>query len=193
MDQNKPDILIELEHDVQRYMQLREELKGDIDLQLQEIKIHTLELGDATKRFIAHFNIFKTLSDTSAKKISHNIENAANKMADRAADGFSKAVDEKVNNAIERLNQSVWKASRELQYVTHNKTWRNLAIAGLSCMMCLSVGFSAGYFFVPPQTVEVSETTLETLNHGRLMEAAWLRLTKTERDRILKLAKNRRR
>lgn len=62
MDQNTPNSRVELEHDMQRYMQLREELKEDIDAQLQEIKIHTLELGEVTKRFIAHFKVFKTLN-----------------------------------------------------------------------------------------------------------------------------------
>lgn len=134
MEQNNPDIFVELEHDVQRYMQLREELRGDMDTQLQDLRVHTLELGDATKRFIAHFKDFKTLSDESAEKISKNIEDSAQKMANCAADEFARIVLNKIGDAVAQLNQSVRQASQELQYVTRNKTWRNLAIGGLSCL-----------------------------------------------------------
>ena len=190
MDHNQTDTFSERENALHRYMQLREELKNEVEQQLGEMKIQTTELGDATKRFIAHFDIFKALSDESAEKISKSIEASAQKMADRAADGFSKIVNDKVDYAVERLNESVRKASQELQYVIWSKTWRNLAIAGLSCILCLSVGFSAAYFFVPPQTVEISEAALETFNHGRLMEDAWPSLTNAEREKIMRLAKS---
>ncbi|MEN8237015.1 MAG: hypothetical protein ABFQ95_05685 [Pseudomonadota bacterium] len=147
MDQQQ--LAASLENDLQRYMQLRQELKEDIKEHLDELQIHTIELAQTSKRFIAHFDIFKTLSDQSAAQIGNNIEHSAQTMANTAVEGFSGLVDTKVNNAIDRLNESVWHATNELQQVSRDKIRRNLTIAGLMCLVCLSVGFSAGYFFTP--------------------------------------------
>ena len=142
MNQQEPNTLTAVENDVQRYLQLGKKTKKDIQELLEEIKDNTTELGDTTKCFIAHFEVFESLSDEFAENINKSIKKSAHEMAGVVAKGLSEAVGAKVGKTTDLLNTSVREAKNELQYVNRSRAkkpnncdpcLRSLFVGGLQC------------------------------------------------------------
>jgi len=192
MNQNKLDISLELENNVQRYLQLGEDLHRNVRAEAKEIKTYTTELGDTTKRFIAHFDVFRNIGDEISSKVSSSIDSSAKRMAANVADGFSQIVDAKINQHINHLNQAVRDARNELQHVNRKKTRKNILIVGILAIACSVAGFSVGHAILQKQIMMIGDTSMALLTSGAMLENAWPYLTKEEQEKIKKLATGRR-
>jgi len=159
-------VLTESEKDVQRYLQLRGEIKDLFQEEIKKVNNCMAELTDATKRMTSNVDVFESLSNNAAEHISKSIKSAAHEMATVATKGFSEAVDSKVGKASDLLNTSVREAKNDLQYVNRSKSKRNLAIAIVACIACLLGGYSANHFFTLSRTMQFDKEFVKVYNFG---------------------------
>ena len=171
------------ERELQRYLQMRDQMQDEIKSVNEQVE----QLREVTKRFIAHFEVFKRLSDDAREQIRVEIRGASHEMARLTASEISSLIHEKVDATAKRLNQTVIEAEKGLSRVSKHKNKRFLLIAGLACLLCLSAGFGGGYVYFKKTTYILSEDTLHTFHSGFLLEKSLKDLPKDEREQLLAL------
>ncbi|MBT5654885.1 MAG: hypothetical protein HOI80_05255, partial [Alphaproteobacteria bacterium] len=132
-----------MENDVQRYIQVRDEIQDEI----KKIGPSVERLHEITKRFIAHFDVFKEMSSQTGNIIASEIKNASQEMAQRVAAEFLDRIETIPQEAVSRLNQSIAHADRQLKQVKSSNFKRNILTLVISHLFILSIGFGAGYLY----------------------------------------------
>jgi ElaB/YqjD/DUF883 family membrane-anchored ribosome-binding protein len=176
--------MAEIDYNIQRFIQIRDEIHEEI----KKITPNVDLLRETTKRFIAHFDVFKELSSNAEKQLESVIKNAAEEMAAFSSHRFQELTQAPLEEVIWKLSDSAKTAQERLDATTkinHKKYWGMVCIASLLWGV---VGFSAGSFFTNKHHPPLSPQVLQTYQLGLELEKAWLKAdekTKRAIERLL--------
>lgn len=141
--------------------QLREEIKEEVKKFKENIEILTDErekLSETTKRFLAHFDAFKELSQDFKEKVSEEIKNASHEVAEKMMTNLTasclKMFEENLNNkialSIDSLHKAVQQADRALTKRNDRSMKARLIPFASISLIALLVGLSLGYYLFQP-------------------------------------------
>lgn len=173
----------ETDYDIQRFMQIRDEIHDEI----KKISPTIEHLKETTKRFIAHFEVFKIVSSNTERELASAIKNAAEEMAFGAAASFQELTQTHLEEAIKKLDGSIKVAQRNLEAATkvnHKKWWGMMCIA---CLFCGAISFTVGAFWANKNHTPLSPKALQTYQLGLELEKAWLKANVKDKKTIEQL------
>ena len=148
------------EQDLQRFLQIREEIHKEIE----KIQPNVLLLQETTNRFGAHFSVFEKLSQNAQEQIKSTLKNAALDMAELGAEELSKRVEDQIQNILINLDQSVCEARSILESVSKKNTLKTITIVTLLILLSLSIGFGLGGYYYEKRSYSLSREFLKPIN-----------------------------
>lgn len=170
------------EQDLQRFLQIREEIHHEI----AKLQSSVISLQEASKRFVAHFDVFKKISQTAQEHMKSAIKGASHEMAEIAAEEFSERVEKDVQDTIRCLDRSVQNARSILDHAARTKSKNLMIMAFFGCLLATLMGFGLGYLYSKKSTYSLSKEVLETYQLGLNLQKAWPKLNSKEKGMIEK-------
>ncbi len=151
----------ELEHDIQRFMQVREQIHSEVN----KIGAHVRTLEETNKRLIAHFDVFEKMSEQAQSDISKSIKAGAREMGHAAAEDFSQIIKGVLAHRLTELSQAAENA-RAILDTTMGEEFRQLVKFGtIGSLLIGLAAFGWGRLSAPsPTSSTLSETCLHTLD-----------------------------
>lgn len=148
----------EFENDIQRFMQIRDQIHAEV----KKIGAHASTLDETNKRLVAHFDVFKEITDESEEQISSAIKGAAQEMARISANEFSLIVDDGLRHKLADLAQAIQEATQVLETSRSQKYRKLVLFAFLGCLLSGFVGYVGGYFSTKKTIYELPRDFFET-------------------------------
>lgn len=171
------------ETDIQRFMQIREEIHAEIE----KIEPSVALLQDTAKKVTAHFEVFQKLSQNAQEQIKSTIKAASFELAELAAEQFYSKIEDQIQNEILMLSESVQNARKALGNIERTNKAKNILIAVLGALVMLMGSFGAGYFYNKKATYSLSKEVLETYGLGANFQKVWPKLGAKEKSTVEKL------
>lgn len=132
--------LHEFENDIQRFMQVRDQVHEEI----KKIGAHVATLDETNKRFVAHFDVFEKVSKKAEDQIYLTIKTAGHDLMQDARKLFSPMIEELLREQILDLNKSVKTAEKTLYAAMEEKNIRPFYYTLLGWLLLVAIGFGIG-------------------------------------------------
>lgn len=166
----------ESEYDIQRFLQIREEVHAEI----KKMGSHINTLDETTKRLLAHMDVFQGLSEKAGRQIEDAIKVASFEMAKTVSEDFSKTVSDSLGAELTKLNTAIDKARDVLDESMGIKYQKLVFFCFLGCWLFGFAGFGGGYIYAKRTTYEMPEDFFLRYTRGRMAEEedkreAWLK------------------
>ncbi|HUX78545.1 MAG TPA: hypothetical protein VMW10_02185 [Alphaproteobacteria bacterium] len=165
----------EFENDIQRFMQIRDQVHEEI----KKIGSHVATLDETNKRFVAHFDVFKKMSEDAEIQMKSVIKAAAHDMARASAKEFSPLFEGIVRN----LDKSVLNAKKVLEETMGEKYLKLVLFSCLGCILFGIAGFGGGYFYSKQYTYALPNNFIEIYTLGLGAKVDSLKKTVQEKER----------
>jgi len=130
----------EFDYDLQRFMQIREQVQEEI----KKIGSHVSTLESTNKRLVAHFDVFEKMSKKAEDQIHAAITAAGFDLARESTRIFSPLIEKLLRDEIIQLNQSVHSAEGVLNRAMEEKEKRPFLYTFLWWSLLVAIGFGVG-------------------------------------------------
>lgn len=150
----------EFEHDIQRFMQIRDQIHSEV----KKIGAHASTLDETNKRLVAHFDVFKEIADDSEEQISSAIKEAAQEMAKESIRSLAPLLESLLEEQILSLKRSIATAESCLSSAIEEKNTRPFFYSFLLWSLLFTVGFGVRGL-IPPSTGILPEQLLQKIEH----------------------------
>lgn len=137
------NIMEQNETEIYRFMQIREEIHQEI----KKIEPCILNLQDAGKGFVVHFEVFQKLSQQVQEQIKAVAMEVSEDMAQVSLEQISQIMDDMLKDKLKSLDQSVQKASRVLNETTGAKYRKLILCFALGIVISGFMGFGGGIIY----------------------------------------------
>ena len=152
----------EFENDIQRFMQIREQVHEEI----KKIGTYATTLDQTNKRLVAHFDVFKKLSEETQEHMKIVIKEAAKEMARESAQQFSQLIKDTITHRLLDLDRSVQNAQRVLDETMGDKYKKLVLFCFIGVVFSGLIGLGGGYYFAKQNTYTLPENFVRTYARG---------------------------
>ncbi|MBY0273569.1 MAG: hypothetical protein K2X02_09250 [Alphaproteobacteria bacterium] len=152
----------EFENDIQRFMQIREQVHEEI----KKISTYATTLDQTNKRLVAHFDVFKKLSEETQEHMKVVIKEAAREMARESAQQFSQLIKDVITHRLLDLDRSIQNAQRVLNETMGDKYKKLVLFCFISIVFSGLIGLGGGYYYAKRNTYTLPENFMRTFARG---------------------------
>lgn len=151
----------EIENDIQRLMQIREEAHEEI----KKIRAYVATLDATNKRLVAHFDVLEKLSKMAEDQIYLTIKTAGHDLMQEATKLFSPMIETLLREQILKLDQSVKTAEKTLYLAMEEKNNRPFYHTLLGWLFLVAIGFGIGSIISHRNTPVFPQEFIEKIDH----------------------------
>ena len=152
----------EFENDIQRFMQIREQVHEEI----KKISTYATTLDQTNKRLVAHFDVFEKLSEETQEHMKVVIKEAAREMARESAQQFSQLIKDSITHRLLELDRSVQNAQSVLDETMGDKYKKLVLFCFIGVVFSGLIGLGGGYFYAKQNTYALPENFIRTYARG---------------------------
>jgi len=136
-----------LEQELQRFIQIREDIQSSLLETTGKIEPSVLQLQETTKTLQDQLDTFKTLSQSAQNEMKSAIKGASQEMAETVTQEIAEKAEKQINVILQSLDHSVQYATRALHDTKRRKRLRLMGFFCLSCMVTGLIGFGLGQLY----------------------------------------------
>ena len=150
----------EIENDIQRLMQIREEAHQEI----KKIGAYVATLDATNKRLVANFDVFEKLSKKAEDQIYLTIKTAGHDLMEESTKLFSPMIENLPREQILKLEQAIRTAEKTLCAAVEEKNNRPFYYTLLGWLFLISIGFGIGSIISHRSTTVLPQDFIEKID-----------------------------
>lgn len=178
-DKDSPD---QKENDIQRYLQLRE----DMNTAIEKIDPSVAKLNETTKRFISHFDVFQKMTQDAREQMKQSIKEAAHDISNTAAEQLSQKIDILLKDKVKTLDEAIENAIAVLKETMSLKYRKLLLLSCLGVMLGGLAGFGGGHIYAKHNTYEFPREIINLSALAYQYKRALEKMTPQQKEKLKK-------
>ena len=148
------------------------------------------DIAEFVKLFSEQVQSFKTLETEVRQAIITSIQQASTHVAKTVAEETSKEATRATEKLTQQLAHAVRDAEANLKVYQQEVIAWQWKVIGITMVTTLATCLLLVWLLIPKPTLPLSNEQIKYLNNGVLMEIVWPKLSKKEKDELMKLADN---